>query len=226
MPKDVSVLARLQEIRLLPVAVIEDAASAAPLGQALKAGGLPCIEVTLRTSAAHSALAELAQDPRLLVGAGTVITAEQVASVVDAGARFVVSPGFSASVVAACQDAGIPVLPGIATATEILMALDAGLDCVKFFPAESSGGVTALAALSAPFRSMRFVPTGGIALDHLPAYLRHPAVLAVGGSWMVAPKLIARGQFDEVTRLAADAVSMATSGVSQEEGPVRQKVTG
>jgi 2-dehydro-3-deoxyphosphogluconate aldolase/(4S)-4-hydroxy-2-oxoglutarate aldolase len=202
-------IARLARLRVVPVAVVADAATAAPLGAALKAGGLPCVEVTFRTPAAMTALSVLAEDPDLLVGAGTVTRAEQVEPAVAAGAQFVVSPGFSPSVVAACQELGIPVLPGAATATEVLMALDAGLNCVKFFPAEASGGLPALSALSAPYGDVGFVPTGGITPDTLPAYLAHPAVLAVGGSWMVAPKLLAAHRFDEITRLTEAAMSLA-----------------
>jgi 2-dehydro-3-deoxyphosphogluconate aldolase/(4S)-4-hydroxy-2-oxoglutarate aldolase len=201
--------ARLGRLRVVPVAVVADAATAAPLGEALKAGGLPCVEVTLRTPAAMKALSVLAEDRDLLVGAGTVTRAEQVGPAVLAGAQFVVSPGFSPSVVAACQELGIPVLPGAATATEVLMALDAGLNCVKFFPAEAAGGLPALSALSAPYGGVQFVPTGGITAESMPSYLAHPAVLAVGGSWMVPPRLLAAGRFDEVSRLTEAAVAAA-----------------
>lgn len=201
-----AVLHRLGDIGVIPVAVVADAAVATALGGALKQGGLPCVEVTLRTPAALTTIGIMAEDPDLLVGAGTVTRPDQVDRVVAVGARFVVSPGFSPSVVKACQELGVPVLPGVASATEILMALDAGLDCVKFFPAEAIGGLKALSALAAPFPTTRFVPTGGITADTLPAYARHPAVLAVGGSWMVAADLLQSGRFDEVTRLASEAV--------------------
>lgn len=197
--------------RLIPVVVLDRVEDAWPLGQALKAGGLPCAEVTLRTAAAEEAIRELAKDPDMLVGAGTVVTAEQVDLAVAAGACFVVSPGFSAAVVRRCLALGVPVLPGVATATEVMMALDAGLDAVKFFPAESSGGVAALRALTAPFSSMRFVPTGGVTAATLAGYLGVPRVLAVGGSWMVAPALLAAGDFAEVTRLTAEAVAIAAA---------------
>lgn len=203
------VLERLGEIGVIPVAVVEDAAVASSLGHALKDGGLPCVEVTLRTASALSTLSVLAEDPDLLVGAGTVTSPDQVERVVALGARFVVSPGFSPSVVVACREAGVTVLPGVATATEILMALDAGLDCVKFFPAEAAGGLKALSALAAPFGATRFVPTGGITAGTLPAYSRHRSVLAVGGSWMVAADLLQGGRFAEVSRLASEAVAAA-----------------
>jgi 2-dehydro-3-deoxyphosphogluconate aldolase/(4S)-4-hydroxy-2-oxoglutarate aldolase len=195
--------------RIVPVVVIEDPASAGKLGDALLAGGLPVAEVTFRTAGARAALAELATDPRLLVGAGTVTTVAQVDQAVEAGARFMVSPGFSAAVVAYCQQLGIPVVPGVATATELMAALDAGVDLVKFFPAQTLGGLAALRALAAPFPAVRFVPTGGITADLLPDYLAEHSVAAVGGTWMVAPALLAAGDFAEVTARAAAAVAVA-----------------
>lgn len=212
---DLDPIARLSRIGVVPVAVIADAATASSLGAALQAGGLPCVEVTLRTASSMVSLAALAEDPALLVGAGTVTRAEQVDEVLAAGARFVVSPGFSPAVVEAGRQAGVPVLPGVATATEVMAALDAGCDNLKFFPAEASGGLPVLSALAAPFRHVRFVPTGGITEQSLPDWSAHPAVLAVGGSWMVADRLLAQGRFDEVTRLAAAAVQ-AVGGVRAE----------
>jgi 2-dehydro-3-deoxyphosphogluconate aldolase / (4S)-4-hydroxy-2-oxoglutarate aldolase len=197
--------------RLVPVIVVEDPQAARPLAEALVAGGLRCAEVTFRTAAAEAALATMAADPRLLVGAGTVVRPEQVDRAVAAGARFVVSPGFSAAVVRRCRELGVPALPGVATATEIQAAGEEGLSVLKFFPAEPLGGLTMLRALAAPFPGVRFVPTGGIAATQLGAYLGHPSVLAVGGSWMVAPKLIAAGAWDEITRLTAEAVSVAAA---------------
>lgn len=203
-----TVLDRLALSRLVPVVVVDRAADAWPLAQALKSGGLPCAEVTFRTAAAEDAIREMAKDPDLLVGAGTVVRADQVDVAVRAGASFVVSPGFSLAVVRRCQELGVPVLPGVATPSEVMMALDAGLDVVKFFPAEANGGVSALRAIGAPFSMMRFVPTGGITAANLAGYLALPSVLAVGGSWMVAPKLIAAGDFGEVSRLTAEAVAI------------------
>ncbi len=198
--------------RVVPVVIIEDPATAEPLGKALLAGGLGCAEVTLRTASALAALRELAQQPDLLVGAGTVVSREQVDQAVEAGAKFVVSPGFSPTVVRHCQDLGIPVLPGVATATEIMAALDAGVQVVKFFPAQSLGGVPMLRALAAPFGTVRFVPTGGITAALLPEYLAQPSVAAVGGSWMVAPALLAAGRYDEITALSAAAVAAGGAG--------------
>lgn len=206
------VLAAIEAVRVVPVIVIDDAAHAQPLAQALKDGGLPCAEVTFRTPAAEAALSAMARDPEILAGAGTVLREEQVHRAIDAGARYIVTPGFSERVVRACQRAQVPVFPGAATATEVQMALDAGLEVVKFFPAEAAGGLGTLTALSAPFPMVRFIPTGGVSAGNLGAYLAHPAVAAVGGSWMATAGLIAAGKFAEITRLAAEAVSIARAG--------------
>jgi 2-dehydro-3-deoxyphosphogluconate aldolase/(4S)-4-hydroxy-2-oxoglutarate aldolase len=195
--------------RLLPVVVLQDAAAAEPLAAALLEGGLRSVEVTFRTAAAADAIQAMAKRPELLVGAGTVLTPEQVDRAVDAGARFVVSPGFGPTVVRRCAERGIPVFPGVATATEIQMALDAGLRTVKFFPAEQLGGAAMVKALAAPFRDVRFIPTGGVTTANLAGYLALPAVLAVGGTWMVAPDLLAAGDWAEVTRRTAAAVATA-----------------
>ncbi|MEV0425764.1 bifunctional 4-hydroxy-2-oxoglutarate aldolase/2-dehydro-3-deoxy-phosphogluconate aldolase [Micromonospora sp. NPDC050495] len=198
--------------RILPVVVLHEARDAAPLAAALVAGGLRGVEVTFRTAAAAAAIRVMAQRPDLLVGAGTVVTPAQVDEAVEAGARFVVSPGFGPAVVRHCQRLGVPVFPGVTSPTEIMMALDAGLDTVKFFPAEQLGGLGMIKALAAPFGAVRFIPTGGVNTDNLAAYLAHPAVLAVGGTWMVAPDLIAAGRWDEVTRRTAAAVAVARPG--------------
>lgn len=204
-----SVVEAIATGRFLPVVVLQDARAAAPLGSALTAGGIRSVEVTFRTDAAADAIRAMTENRDLLVGAGTVLTRAQVDRAVDAGARFVVSPGFSPAVVHHCQTLGIPVFPGVASATEIQMALDAGLDTVKFFPAEQLGGVAMIKALAAPFRSVRFIPTGGVNPANLRDYLTQPAVLAVGGTWMVAPDLLSAGRWDEVTKLTAAAVSAA-----------------
>jgi len=193
--------------RIVPVVVLADSAGAEPLAGALVAGGLHCVEVTFRTDAAADVIRAMTVRPELVVGAGTVLTAEQAEQAVTAGARFVVSPGFGPAVVRRCQELGVPVFPGIATATEIQMALDAGLDTVKFFPAEQLGGVGMVKALSAPFRTVRFIPTGGIDTGNLADYLAVPSVLAVGGTWMVAPDLLAAGDWAEVTRRCVAAVA-------------------
>lgn len=193
--------------RIVPVVVLADSAGAEPLAGALVAGGLHCVEVTFRTDAAADVIRAMAARPELVVGAGTVLTAEQAEQAVTAGARFLVSPGFGPAVVRRCQELGVPVFPGIATATEIQMALDAGLDTVKFFPAEQLGGVGMVKALSAPFRTVQFIPTGGVDTGNLADYLAVPSVLAVGGTWMVAPDLLAAGDWAEVTRRCVAAVA-------------------
>ena len=206
------IVAAIGAMRVVPVVVIDDAAQAWPLAQALKAGGLPCAEVTFRTAAAEASIRAMSADPDILLGAGTVLREDQVGRAIDAGARYIVTPGFSERVVRACQQAAVPVFPGAATATEVQMALEAGLEVVKFFPAEAAGGLTMLKALSGPFPVVRFIPTGGVSAGNLGSYLAHPSVLAVGGSWMVAAGLIAAGKFAEITRLAAEAVSIARGG--------------
>jgi 2-dehydro-3-deoxyphosphogluconate aldolase/(4S)-4-hydroxy-2-oxoglutarate aldolase len=208
-------LETIRALRVLPVVVLDDAAAARPLSAALVEGGLPAAEVTFRTAAAERGLATMAADRRLLVGAGTVVTAEQVDRAVAAGARFVVSPGFSRSVVERALELGVAIVPGVATASEIIAALDVGLTMLKFFPAQASGGVATVRALAAPFPQVRFVPTGGITATCLPDYLAVPAVAAVGGSWMVSRDLIAGGRFDEVARRSADAVAVATASARQ-----------
>jgi 2-dehydro-3-deoxyphosphogluconate aldolase/(4S)-4-hydroxy-2-oxoglutarate aldolase len=192
--------------KIVPVVVLEDAADAASLADALVAGGLGCAEVTFRTAAAADAIRAMSDRPGMLVGAGTVLNVAQVDRAVEAGAKFVVSPGFSAAVVARCQEHGVPVFPGVASPTEIMQALDAGLDTVKFFPAEQLGGVPMVKALAAPFRSVRFIPTGGVNTGNVADYLAVKSVLAVGGTWMVAPDLLAARDWDAVTSRTRDAL--------------------
>jgi 2-dehydro-3-deoxyphosphogluconate aldolase / (4S)-4-hydroxy-2-oxoglutarate aldolase len=193
---------------IVPVVRLEQPAEGVPLARALLAGGLPCAEITFRTLAAADAIRQIAAAvPEVIVGAGTVVTVDQAKQAVDSGAKFIVSPGFGAKVVAWCLQAHVPILPGVATPSDILQALDHGLTILKFFPAESLGGIPMLEAIAAPFGGVRFVPTGGITAANLGAYLKLPSVVAVGGSWLVAPKLIAAGKFDEITRLTREAVS-------------------
>jgi 2-dehydro-3-deoxyphosphogluconate aldolase / (4S)-4-hydroxy-2-oxoglutarate aldolase len=151
----------------------------------------------------------MAEDKRMLVGAGTVLRPQQLEEALAAGAQFIVTPGFSPEVVKLAREASVPVFPGVATATEIQMALEQGVEVVKFFPAEAMGGVATLKALAGPFPMVRFIPTGGVTADNLARYLELKTVLAAGGSWMVAPGLLAERRFDEVRRLAADAVDVA-----------------
>ncbi|MFJ8114243.1 bifunctional 4-hydroxy-2-oxoglutarate aldolase/2-dehydro-3-deoxy-phosphogluconate aldolase [Streptomyces sp. NPDC096132] len=196
--------------RIMPVLTVPDPAAAAPLADALAAGGAPCAEVTFRTPGAEQVLEAMAAHGGLAVGAGTVLTPQQAERAVAAGARFVVSPGYDEEVVTKCRELGVPVVPGIATATELMRALRAGLDTVKLFPAEPLGGTALLRALAAPFPTARFVPTGGIGPGLLPDYLAQPAVLAVGGTWMATPAQLERGAYDEVRRLTAEAVERST----------------
>jgi 2-dehydro-3-deoxyphosphogluconate aldolase/(4S)-4-hydroxy-2-oxoglutarate aldolase len=203
--------ARIEDIGIVPVIVLDDPDLAAPLADALAGGGLPCAEVTFRTPRAVEALTTMARDPRLLVGAGTVLTAGQVDAAVRAGAAYIVSPGYSREVVRACQDRGVPVIPGVATPTEIQMALQDGITLVKFFPAEAIGGPRTLSAMAAPFPGLRFIPTGGISPDNLQDYLMLPSVAAVAGTWMTSPGLISGHRWADVRRLAAEAVAAVAS---------------
>ena len=200
-----NVLERLGAAGVVPVVVLPRADLAPALGAALARGGLPCVEVTLRTPAALAGIARLAADPALLVGAGTVLDPGQVDDAVEAGARFIVSPCLDVAVVRRCGTLGVPVLPGIATPTEAMTAMAEGLDAVKLFPADPLGGPAMAAALRGPFPGLRLVPTGGIGLADVPLYLGAPNVLAVGGSWVAPVPLVRDGHFDEITRLAAAA---------------------
>lgn len=210
----------LESIRnagILPVLVISEAGKANALGAALKAGGLSCLEVTFRTPPAAESLRRLAADPDLLVGAGTVLTCEQVDDAVKAGARFIVTPGFSLQVVRHCQEIGVPIFPGVATASEIGWALEAGIDTLKFFPAEQLGGLATIKALSGPFPTVKFIPTGGVTASSVTTYLAGPSVLAVGGSWMATPGLTGSGATSEITRLAREAVQLVASVRTESE---------
>ena len=196
-------------VGLIPVIRIDHPANAGRLAEALLAGGLPCAEITFRAAGAAEAIQRIAEGyPDVLLGAGTVLHVDQARKAINAGARFIVSPGFARPVVEWCQRAAVAVMPGVATPTEILMAMGYGLSTLKVFPAEALGGVSLLEAMSAPFAGLKLVPTGGISAASLASYIRLPAVLAVGGSWMVAPKLLASERFEEVTRLAREAVDI------------------
>jgi 2-dehydro-3-deoxyphosphogluconate aldolase/(4S)-4-hydroxy-2-oxoglutarate aldolase len=188
----------LAEHRLLPVLTVAGGPAGEHLGRALLAGGLPLAEVTLRVDGALDALRAMAALD-LTVGAGTVISAEQVDRAVDAGAAFVVSPGLHAPVVERCRARDVPVLPGVATASDVMRAVDLGVRTVKLFPADLVGGPAAVTALAGPFPAMRFVPTGGVGPEVASSYLSLPAVLAVGGSWLAPRDVVAAGRWDEVT---------------------------
>lgn len=206
------VIDRIGEMRLLPVVVLEDTSDAAPLARALLAGGLPVAEVTFRSAAAAASIATIAAEvPQMLVGAGTVLTPAQVDAAVDAGASFLVTPGFSPAVVARARERGVPIVPGVNNPTGVEQAMATGISLVKFFPAEPSGGVSFIKALTGPYGEMRFVPTGGIGPKNLASYLAIPAVVACGGSWMVDPALIRAGDFDRVAELTREAVALAAA---------------
>jgi 2-dehydro-3-deoxyphosphogluconate aldolase / (4S)-4-hydroxy-2-oxoglutarate aldolase len=201
---------RISAIRVVPVVEIPGVEFAVPLAEALVNAGLPCAEITFRTDSAAASIKAIADNvPDIHLGAGTVLTVEQADAAIDAGAKFLVAPGFNAQVVAHAAERGIPMLPGVATPTDIEQALSHGISLVKFFPAEANGGVDYLKAVSAPYRNVRFVPTGGIGTKNLLSYLNLPQVVACGGSWMVKKDLIAAKDFDSVGRLAAEAVALA-----------------
>lgn len=203
-------LLRLEQLGVVPVVVLDEVARANDLADALVAGGLPVAEITLRTGAGLKAIRSVAARGDVLVGAGTVLTADDVDLVVDAGATFVVSPGFSLAVVERCAARGIAVLPGIATATELQAAVVAGLDHVKFFPAGKSGGRPMIETLVEPFSTVRFMPSGGVSAENLADYLASPAIFAAGGSWMVSRAHIAAGEFETIARLSRAAVDVVT----------------
>jgi 2-dehydro-3-deoxyphosphogluconate aldolase / (4S)-4-hydroxy-2-oxoglutarate aldolase len=202
----------LRKIRLVPVVVIDDAGLAAPLADAVAAGGLSCVEITLRTGEALAAIKTMADRPDMLVGAGTVLTLDQAKGAVDSGARFIVSPGISVALVDWCLARRVPVIPGCATPTEIQLAMERGLDTVKFFPAEQLGGVTMLATLAAVFQAMHFMPTGGITAANLLDYLALPQVVACGGSWLVRAGWLKERKFAEIRQEIAKAVALLEDG--------------
>ena len=194
------------DIGLVPVVKIDDASKAEKLAKAMIDGGIPCAEVTFRTDAAEEAIKKMsAAYPEMLVGAGTVINAKLAEKAVNAGAKFIVSPGFNPETVEWCISHNIPVVPGVCTPSEIEMGLSMGLDVLKFFPAEASGGVAMLKDLSGPFSQVRFMTTGGINPNNLPDYAKASNVLAIGGSWMVKADLIANENWEEITRLCKEA---------------------
>lgn len=197
------------EAPVVPVLVIGDAAKAADLARALVAGGLPALEVTLRTPAALDAIRAMAKVPGGLVGAGTLLTPEDVKAAKAAGATFGVSPGATDRLVQACIDEDLPLLPGAATATEVMALLEKGYTVQKFFPAEASGGAKALAAIGAPIPQVRFCPTGGVSPKNVGDYLSLPNVICVGGSWVAPKDLVATGDWAGIEALARDAAGLA-----------------
>ncbi|KLN34819.1 bifunctional 4-hydroxy-2-oxoglutarate aldolase/2-dehydro-3-deoxy-phosphogluconate aldolase [Cellulosimicrobium cellulans] len=212
-------LEAIARARVVPVVVVDDAEQGVLVASALREGGLPVAEVTFRTAGARAAIAAIAREvPDVLVGAGTVVNAAQVDEAVEAGARFLVSPGLSAAVVRRAQEVGVPVLPGVATPSDVIAALDLGLDAVKLFPANVVGGPAAVKAFSAPFPGLRFVPTGGVSAANLLDYLALPSVLAAGGSWMVDAALVRAGDTAEITRRTREAVELAATAPHPAEG--------
>jgi 2-dehydro-3-deoxyphosphogluconate aldolase/(4S)-4-hydroxy-2-oxoglutarate aldolase len=203
------VLKKQGELGLIPVVKIMDAKDAVPLGKALMAGDLPVAEITFRTDAAEEAIKRISSElPDMLVGAGTVLTVEQAERAMAAGAKFIVSPGFNPKVVDWCIQKGVTITPGVNSPSQIEMALERGLTHLKFFPAEASGGLAMLKAMSGPYGGVKFIPTGGINAGNLSQYLESPLILACGGSWLAKPDVIAEGNFDEITRVTREAVSI------------------
>jgi 2-dehydro-3-deoxyphosphogluconate aldolase/(4S)-4-hydroxy-2-oxoglutarate aldolase len=198
----------IKSLRIVPVVAISDASKAAELAAALVSGGLPIAEITLRTPASLEALKIAARNKDLLVGVGSLRTAEDLKKAIDVGAKFAVSAGFSPSVANEANKQGIPYFPGVSTPTEMLQAINEGIATLKFFPAETLGGVNALKAMSAPFPGISFMPTGGITAANAKDYLQLSSVVAVGGSWMVAQKLVDEGNFEAIVSLTKEAVGV------------------
>ena len=202
----------LEEYGVVPVVVLKDVKDALPLADALYAGGLSCAEVTFRTDAAEESIRLMSEKyPDMLVGAGTVLTIEQVDRAVGAGAKFIVSPGFDPEIVDYCLGKNIPVFPGCITPSEVAQAVKRGLKVIKFFPAEQAGGVAMIKAMGAPYGMVKFMPTGGISAKNLSEYLSCSNIVCCGESWMVKGDLIAEGKFDEITALTKEAVELVKS---------------
>ena len=200
---------QLQKIGIVPVVVLDRAEDALPLAECLMKGGLPCAEVTFRTTAAEESIRIMAKAfPEMIIGAGTVLSTEQADRAIDAGARFVVSPGFNPKVTEHVLKKGVPMTPGICTPTEIEAALQFDLDVLKFFPAEPSGGLKMIKALAAPYVGVNFMPTGGISAANVRDYLAYDRIVACGGSWMVSGKLVREGQFAEIEKLVREAAGI------------------
>ena len=206
------ILNQLEKCMIVPVVVLEDAKDAKPLGEALCNGGLPCAEVTFRTEAAEESIRIMSENfPEMLVGAGTVLTTEQVDRAVAAGAKFIVSPGFDEEIVDYCLEKGITVLPGCATPSEVAKAVKRGLEVIKFFPAEQAGGLPMIKAMAAPYTMIKFMPTGGINPENVKNYLAFDKIFACGGSWMVKNTLVENQEFDKICELSKEAVAIAKS---------------
>ena len=203
------VLEKLGQYGIVPVVVLNDSKDAAPLADALCDGGLSCAEVTFRTEAAADSIRIMTEKhPEMLVGAGTVLTTKQVDEAVEAGAKFIVSPGLNPTIVKYCIEKNIPITPGVATPSEMEQAIELGLNLVKFFPAEPSGGLAMINAVAAPYTMLKFMPTGGINPNNVKDYLNSDKIFACGGSWMVKGNLINDGNFDKIKELTKEAVNI------------------
>lgn len=204
------ILEQLAEIKIVPVIAISDVEKAVPLARALVEGGIPCAEVTFRTAEGEETMRRISKEvPEILLGAGTVLRTEQVDRAIDAGAKFIVSPGFNPKVVDYCIEKNITITPGCSTPSDMEQAIERGLKVVKFFPAEQSGGLAFLKAVAAPYTMLNFMPTGGIGPKNLREYLDFNRIVACGGSWMVRKDLIDDGNFDEIVKLCKEAVNIA-----------------
>lgn len=200
---------RLAEIGIVPVVALDNAEDAIPLGEALQKGGLTCAEITFRTAAAEEAIRLMTKAfPDMMIGAGTVLTTEQVDRAVAAGAQFIVAPGCNPRIVRYCVERNIPMAPGVATASEIEQALECGVKKMKFFPAEANGGLPMIKALAAPYVGVTFMPTGGLNKDNVKEYLSYDRIFACGGTWMVKKNLISEGRFGEIEQLAKEAAEI------------------
>ncbi len=201
----------IARLRVVPAVVIDDVNTAEPMAEAMVRGGLPVVEVTLRTPYALEVIRTLSRVEGLLVGAGTVVSLQQLDQALSAGAQFVVTPGLDADIVQMCQGKDVPIFPGAVTPTEIMQALNLGLPAVKFFPSNIYGGLPAIEALSGPFPTMKFMPTGGVSLENLATFLKHTSVLACGGTWMAKREWIREGKFDAIENACRETMQIVRS---------------
>lgn len=228
-----SILEKIQSIGVIPVVKIDNVEDAVPLAGALCDGGLPCAEVTFRTAAAKKAISEMVQAyPNMLVGAGTVLNTKQVDEAIEAGAKFIVSPGLNSKVVEYCIEKKILIIPGCSNPSDVEEAIQLGLDVVKFFPAEAAGGLKMIKAMSAPYGNIKFMPTGGINIKNLEEYLAFNKIIACGGTWMVTPELIEEGNFEKIKKLTREAVEKMLGfellhvGINPTENETSQEIAG
>lgn len=204
-----SIYDEIARLKIVPVVALDDEKDAVALADALIGGGLPVAEITFRTAAAEGAIRAIAQQrPEMLVGAGTITNMSQAKRAIEAGAKFLVTPGFSDEITAYAVEREVPIFPGVCTPTEIMMTLKYNLPVVKFFPAAQYGGLATIKALNGPFPALKFMPTGGVSTANVKEYLAYPNIVACGGSWMVKKDLIAAGKFDEIRAMAAEAVAL------------------